>query len=308
MKREPNLVFGIKRYAAMAQAIARLGSWESGEVDVREFPDGERYQRLVTPVAGRDVVLVGGTVGDSETLELYDLACAMVKYGTKRLDLVIPYYGYSTMERAVRPGEVVTAKTRARLLSVIPPAVQGNRVFFLDLHAEGIPHYLEGAVTPVHVYAKTLVMKAARQIAGKSFVLAATDAGRAKWVQSLALDLGVPAAFIIKKRLDARRTTVVAVSAQVEGRAVVIYDDMIRTGGSLLNAARAYLEAGASSIDVITTHGVFPGDSLEKIRRSGLIRKIHATDSHPRARELAGSFLKIHSIAPLIVKTLQERA
>jgi ribose-phosphate pyrophosphokinase len=308
MKREPNLVFGIKRYGAMAKAIARLGRWDSGQVELRDFPDGERYQRLVTPVAGRDVVLVGGTVGDSETLELYDLACAMVKYGARRLELVIPYFGYSTMERAVVPGEVVTAKTRARLLSAIPPAAQGNRAFFLDLHAEGIPHYLEGAITPVHVYAKTLVMKAARQIAGKNFVLAATDAGRAKWVQSLALDLGVPAAFIIKKRLDARRTAVAAVSAHVEGRAVVIYDDMIRTGGSLINAARAYLEAGAVSVDVITTHGVFPGDSLEKIRQSGIIRKIHATDSHPRASELAGTFLKIHPIAPLLVKTLREHA
>jgi ribose-phosphate pyrophosphokinase len=306
MKKKVPLVLGIETYSNMAGAMARLGHWELGEVEIDKFPDGERYQRILSEVAGRDVILVGGTVGDAETLELFDLACAGAKYGACQLDLVIPYFGYSTMERAVKPGEVVTAKTRARLLSAIPQATHGNRAFFLDLHAEGIPHYLEGAITARHIYAKTLTIKAARELAGRNFVLASTDAGRAKWVQSLALDMGVEAAFVFKKRLDGRRTAVTAVSAQVKNRAVVIYDDMIRTGGSLLNAAQAYLDAGAATIDVVTTHGIFPGDSLEKIRASGRIRKIHATDSHPRARALAGTFLKVHSVAPLFVSALKK--
>lgn len=289
----------------MAKDIACLGKWQLGKLEVSEFPDGERYQRIVTDVEGQDVVLVGGTVGDRETLELFDLACALTKYGAHHLDLIIPYFGYSTMERAVKSGEVVTAKTRARLLSAIPSAAQGNRAFFLDLHAEGIPHYLEGSITASHVYGKPLVMKAARELAGKNFVLASTDAGRAKWVQSLAADMGVEAAFVFKKRLDARRTTATGVSAQVEGRAVIIYDDMIRTGGSLFTAVKAYLDAGASSIDVITTHGIFPENSLEKIQESGLIRKIHATDSHPRAASLSCDFLKIHPVAPLFVEALK---
>lgn len=300
------IVFGIRTYLDMAKDIARLGKWDFGEIEVGEFPDGERYQRIVTPVADRDVVLVGGTVGDRETLELFDLACALTKYGARRLDLVIPYFGYSTMERAVKPGEIVTAKTRARLLSAIPRAAQGNRALFLDLHADGIPHYLEGSITSAHVYGKSFVMKAARQLAGKDFVLASTDAGRAKWVQSLATDLGVEAAFVFKKRIDGRHTSVTGISAQVKGHAVIIYDDMIRTGGSLLHAAKAYKAAGAASIDVVTTHAIFPENSLEKIHQSGLIRKIHATDSHPRARMLAGNFLKIHSAAPIFVEALQQ--
>jgi len=308
MSTKSKLVFSIRSYSVMAKTMARLGGWEHGEIEVTQFPDGERYQRIKTTITGYDIILVGGTVGDSETLELYDLACAMAKYGARRLDVVIPYFGYSTMERAVKTGEVVTAKTRARLLSSIPASAQGNRVFFLDLHTEGIPHYLEGDITACHVYGKSLVMKAARQLAGKNFVLASTDAGRAKWVQSLALDLNVDAAFVFKKRIDARRTAVSAVSAHVQGRAVVIYDDMIRTGGSLLNAAKAYRDAGAASIDVVTTHGLFPEDSLEKIRLSGLIRAIHTTDSHPRTRELAGSFLKVHPVAPLLVQALKDHS
>ncbi len=299
------LVFGIRSYLAMARQIARLSKGELGKIEVQEFPDGERYQRILTDAANRDVVLVGGTSSDADTLELYDLACALAKYGALRLDIVVPYFGYATMERAVKRGEVVTAKTRARLLSSIPRAARGNRVFLLDLHSEGIPHYFEGDSTAFHVYGKPLVAKIARQLGGRDFVLASTDAGRAKWVQSLAEDLGVCPAFVFKKRIDGKRTAVTGVSAQVEGRQVIIYDDMIRTGGSLVNAAKAYLAAGAKVIDVISTHGLLPGDAAEKLRESGAIRSIHVTDSHPNALKSKSAFLKVHPVAPLLVEALR---
>lgn len=302
------VVFGIRSYAAMALQVAKLTKGKLGQMDVREFPDGERYQRIVTNVSDKDVVLVGGTISDEATLEIYDLACALVKYGARSLDLIIPYFGYSTMERAVKMGEVVTAKTRARLFSSIPSAVRGNRVFLLDLHSDGIPHYFEGDITAFHVYGKPLVLKAARQLGGKDFVLASTDAGRAKWVQSLAEDMRVEASFVFKKRLDGRHTAVTGVSAQVKGQHVIIYDDMIRTGGSLLSAARVYQTAGAKTIDVISTHGLFPGDALEKLRQSGVIRVIHVTDSHPRALELKSAFLKVHPVAPLLVEALRKHS
>lgn len=295
------VVFGIRTYAEMARHATRLIKATHGQVEVRDFPDGESYQRILTNVSDRDVVLVGGTISDQATLELYDLACALVKYGARRLDLIIPYFGYSTMERAVKSGEVVTAKTRARLLSSLPRAARGNRVFLLDLHSDGIPHYFEGDITAFHVYGKPFVAKVARQLGGKDFVLASTDAGRAKWVQSLAEDLSVEAAFVFKKRLDGKHTAVTGVSAQVKDRHVIIYDDMVRTGGSLLSAAKIYQAAGARVIDVISTHGLFPGDALEKLRSSGVIRTIHVTDSHPRAAELRGEFLKVHPVAPLLI-------
>ncbi|MFN3491513.1 MAG: ribose-phosphate pyrophosphokinase, partial [Anaerolineales bacterium] len=91
-------------------------------------------------------------------------------------------FAYATMERAVRPGEVVTAKTRAALLSAIPPACSGNRIVLLDLHSEGIPHYFEGELTAIHVYGKPIIRALARRLGGDDFVLACTDAGRAKWV------------------------------------------------------------------------------------------------------------------------------
>lgn len=120
MRAREHLAFSIASYRYLFEQMCQLGGFDRGEVEVRRFPDGERYQRIVTPIRDRDVVLVGGTASDTDTLELYDLACSLSKYGAESLTLVIPYYGYSTMERAIRSGEVVTAKTRARLLSAIP--------------------------------------------------------------------------------------------------------------------------------------------------------------------------------------------
>src|SRR5579863_7105314 len=98
------VVFGIRSYTTMAQQVAKLLKANLGHVEIREFPDGERYQRILTKVSDKDVVLVGGTISDTATLELYDLACALAKYGARSLDLIIPYFGYSTMERAVKSG------------------------------------------------------------------------------------------------------------------------------------------------------------------------------------------------------------
>ncbi len=307
MKHAPH-VFHTRSYGSVAEQIARLARMPLGKMEVREFPDGERYQRIITNVSDKDIVLVGGTISDQDTLELYDLACALVKYGARCLDLVIPYYSYSTMERAAKLGEVVTAKTRARLLSSIPNAALGNRVFLLDLHSEGIPHYFEGDLTAFHVYGKDFVIRTTKKLGGKDFVLGSTDAGRAKWVQSLAEDMGVDPAFVYKRRMNGRRTAVTGVSAEVKGRHVIIYDDMIRTGGSLLNAAKVYQAAGARVIDVISTHGLFPGDACEKLRASGVIRSVHVTDSHPRAIQMKSAFLKVYPVAPLFVKALKEHA
>jgi ribose-phosphate pyrophosphokinase len=297
------IVFSTQAYDYLGRAMAAATGWELGAVARRTFPDGEHYLRIETDPADRDAVLVGGTIDDASTLELYDLACGLVTGGAYRLRIVMPFYGYSTMERSARAGEVVTAKTRARLLSSVPMASRGTHVFLLDLHVEAIAHYFEGGIRPVHIQGKSLVTAAARRLGGPDFVLACTDAGRAKWVESLANDMNVAAAFVYKRRHD-DATAVTGVSAQVAGKRVVIYDDMIRTGGSLMLAARAYRDAGAVAIDAIATHGVFPVDSLARIAASGLLGRIVVTDSHPRAVALQSGFLEVDSTATLLVEHL----
>jgi ribose-phosphate pyrophosphokinase len=299
------VVLGIPQYEYLQQhLVSHLGA-EAGEIERKTFPDGERYQRIVTPLAERDVVIVGGTVDDRSTLAIFDLACAAVGYGARRLTLVMPYFGYSTMERATKPGEVVTAKTRARVLSAVPPASYGNRVLLLDPHSEGIPHYFEGGVVAVHVSGKPVLAPLIEEVGGEGFVLGSTDAGRAKWVQSLANDLGVESAFVIKRRISGSKTEIAAIGARVSGRSVVIYDDMIRTGGSLADAARAYVDAGASRVSAVCTHGVLPDGALERLHGTGLFASIACTDSHPRARELEGERLRVVSVAALFEPQLR---
>ncbi|MFB0495017.1 ribose-phosphate pyrophosphokinase [Mucilaginibacter sp. OAE612] len=295
------LLFAITGYEYLAEKVLALGTCERGEIEVSHFTDGERYQRILSNVEGREVLLIGGTVNDSATLELYDLASSLVSYGADSLTLVIPYFGYSTMERAVKAGEIVTAKTRARLLSAIPKSNRGNKVMLFDLHSEGIQYYFEQDLYPVHVYCKDIVIEAATRYGGDNFVMASTDAGRAKWVESLANDMGVNAAFILKRRLKGDHTEVSAINADVAGKTVIIYDDMIRSGGSIVNAAMTYKNAGAGDIYVITTHGLFVNDGIGKLKACGAIKKLICTDTHVNCKDLEGDdFVEVRTVAGLI--------
>jgi len=303
--KEKKIIFSSVAYRYLRDEVLALGEFEKGEVEVKTFPDGERYQRILTPVRGKDVVLIGGTTKDADTLEIYDLAYALIKFGARSIYLVFPYFGYSTMERAVKPGEVVTAKSRAVMFSSLPRTSLGNQFMFFDLHTEGIPYYFEGQALLNHISCKPIITRVARELAAEGFVMACTDAGRAKWVESLANDMGVNAAFVFKRRVSGAATEITSISADVANRDVVIYDDMIRTGGSLVNAAKAYKEAGANKIYTMTTHGLFTNNGLENIRNSGVIEKVVTSNSYPLDMEQDG-FLQVESIAPLIVERLEK--
>lgn len=300
------LLVTISSYAYLEPAFLAAAAFDRATVERKCFPDGERYLRIVDDTWGRDVVLLGGTPTDLDWLEVYDLGCAISRGGARSLSIVMPYFGYSTMERAVLPGEVVTAKTRARLISAIPPCDAGSRVVLFDLHADGIPYYFGDSHVTHHVYGAPLVTAAVKRLMGaRPFVLGATDAGRAKWVQSLAAKLGVEPAFVYKQRdASSGKLAVTGINADVKGREVVIYDDMIRTGSSLVQAARAYKAAGATKVHAIASHLILPGDSLEKIREAGVLASILGTDSHPGSLRLGAADGAVSSIAPLLTATL----
>ena len=299
------LIFATERYEYLQRNLAKAAGLQLGEIERQRFPDGERYLRVTSDVDGAHAVLVGGTIDDAATLELYDLASGLISCGVATLSLVVPYFGYSTQERAVSPGEVVTAKARAVLLSSIPAARVANEIVMLDLHTVGIAHYFEGSVHSRHLSAMPLVLGVVKKIAKKDdVVVACTDAGRAKWVQQLANEAGLPAAFVYKARRRGN-TVVTGVNADVRDKHVIVYDDMVRSGGSLIQAGLAYQAAGAGKITAIATHGVLPGESLATIRAAGCFTALYCTDSHPRVGELAGTrdaagFLQVLPIAPVL--------
>lgn len=298
------LLFSTRSYDYLKTSMLSLarnrGRFEAAPISWTPFPDGERGLSFAISLSDREAVLLGGTIDDAATLELFDIACGLVDEGCRSLTLVIPYFGYSTMERSTKPGEVVSAKARARLLSAIPKPPCGLRIGFLDLHSEGLPHYLEGDLRSDHLYAKPLILSAARKLGGRAVSLGCVDAGRAAWVASLARDLGVPAAFVLKRRRPGGKVEVVAGDDSVAGRTVVIYDDMIRTGASLIAAARAYRAGGAKEVFAVATHGVFTPGAVAAIEGSGVIAKIICTDSHPRAVASRSRFVSILSTAGLL--------
>lgn len=286
--KEPFLVFATKPYQFWAKALSKNQEMTAGELQRVPFPDGESYHRLTSRIRGRDVVVVGGTISDEATMELYDLACGLVAEGARSLMMVVPYFGYSTMERAGREGEIVKAKNRANLISSIPKARICNEILLIDLHTLGTTHYFEGHLHPYHLAGMETVATLIKDLGTlENVVLASTDAGRAKWVEALANHLGVPAAFVYKQRLSGNKTEIRGVNADVADRTVVIYDDMIRTGGSLINAAKAYKDVGAKSIIAVSTHGVLPGQALSRIHDSGLFDQLFVSDTHPNALDLA---------------------
>lgn len=278
-----------------------LGGYERGSIERKQFPDGERYLRLENDSWGRDVVLLGGTPTDLDWLEVYDLGCAISRAGARSLSIVMPYFGYATMERAVKPGEVVTAKTRARLISAIPPCEAGTRVLLFDLHTDGVEFYFGDGHVTHHIYGASVITGAIEKLMGdRPYVLGATDAGRAKWVQSLARRLGAPPAFVYKKREDSGNLSVTGINADVKGREVVVYDDMIRTGSSLKQAGRAYLDAGATKVHAIASHLVLPGDALQQLFDCGIFESILGTNSHPSSLRVADAGGIICSVVPLL--------
>ncbi len=300
------LIFATKPYEYFQDSLlVSCGSaLEKGVLEIKKFPDGEHYHRICSEVRGKHVWVVGGTINDTATLELFDVAQGCVQYGAFSLTIIIPYFGYSTMERSTKKGEIVKAKNRALLFSSIPRTAMGNRVVLFDLHAEGIPYYFNSDIQPFHIHTNDLIASVAKELGGSDVVIASTDAGRAKWIESLANQMEVPGAFIYKKRLSGSETEVQAVNANVEGKHVVIYDDMIRTGGSLIEAAKAYKHEGAVAISVITSHGLFTNDGMQRIADSGIIQQVVSLDTHPNAVAIAHPLLRICSIADLIKQKL----
>jgi len=307
------IIFSTEPYNYLKDILLKESSdfFIEGEIQKEVFADGERYKRInPAQILNQNVLLIGNTANDN-MLDLLDLASAIVKYGAKTLNIVIPYYAYSTMERPTKTGDVVTAKTRSRFLSAIPLAHEGNTVYFLDLHAEGIPFYTEGAIQTVHMYGKSLVKEVIDSLGDKKdIILASPDAGRAKWVESLALEFGVDSTFVLKKRTGKDQVELMAIheKGSFKNKKILIYDDMIRTGGSLLKAAEAYRKAGASEIDVITTHGIFCDNGLEKIKNSGIVKKVYCSNSHPNT-ELYNKdpFLEIKDMSSILMKYLTKK-
>jgi ribose-phosphate pyrophosphokinase len=302
MQNRKPLVFSTLGYEHLTDLILQsLPDAQRGTVVREDFPDGEWSNRLIEPVAGRHVIIVSSTAQESQ-LDMIAMAMDVVKKRAAKLDMIAPFAGFQTSDVPGKLKKPVMFKTMARTISAIPRAGEGNSIVHMDLHSDGLPYYYEGDLFCEHLYAEQVILPTIRRLAdGQSYAVASADGGRKNWVQSYANNLGVPAAFANKRRIDGRHVEITEIIGDVKGLRVILFDDMVRTGTTLLESAKAYLDGGATDVYAVCTHGVLPGESLSLIRSAGTIQKLVVTDTYRRVVDLPqDNFFQVESIAHLL--------
>lgn len=264
----------------------------------KHFRDGEIYHAFPEDIAGRDLVVVGATHNDAAHQELLDILDGCHLLNAHSVNVVVPFLGYSTMEQA-KPGSHEIAKGISRTRQIF--RANPNFVAFIDLHSEAILHAHGGGMHTVNIHTGELLAGRIRELAPPDSVLVSPDYGRSKWVARMADLLGVPHTAADKDRFAMDRTMVGQVASVVKGKTAVICDDMIRTGGSIIQTAQRCREAGAVDVLLAATHLILAGDAREKFKAHG-IERIIGTDSYPGAE--SDELLDVHSVAPLVARWL----
>lgn len=292
------LVYTTSKYEYMLSAFREQSDFEIGVLHRKRFPNGELHLLVEGPVWGREVVLIGGFPNDQDFMELIDTATLLAERGARSLRIFIPYFGYGTQERATKAGECRTAKTRARILSGIP-ARGGCTIYLMDAHTEGLIGYFEGNTMAHHLYCEPAILSAMRDVGGDDFVVGSGDEGRVKWIRAYIKKLGKTMAIIVKEHFESGKTEVAGFFGNVEGKRVLLYDDMIMTGGTTRNGAKEYLSHGARSVVAVASHAVFPNDSPEQLKASGVVERVIVTNTNPRALELAEAHPDFFTVVPI---------
>lgn len=304
-----NLLSSDKYNYLKQNMLEKCNDFVSVEIETKTFPDGEHYWKIADSekLHGKPAVYICGTVDDNAIFEAYNMACTLVREQCSSLHLIVPYFGYSTMERAVKSGEVVTAKNIARMFSSLPLSAMGNYIYLVDLHSLGTQYYFEENLHPIHLTSEPVIDKIIADIRKQSsyMVLASADMGRAKWIEKMSNRLNMPGAYIMKRRISGSETEVEALNADVKDCDIIIFDDMIRSGSSIINAAKAYKSIGAKDVYVVCVHGVFTQNSLQNLRNSGVIKQVYCTNTHPNALANAGDFLKVYDISEILLHNLK---
>jgi ribose-phosphate pyrophosphokinase len=285
----------------LASMVAGWMSIPLTPMDHKLFADGEQYHAFPTDIGGRDLVVIGATHDDAAYQELLDLIAGGRYWNAASVNVVIPYLGYSTMERAKpESGEIPKGITRTRQIFRARP----NFVAFVDLHSEAVLHAHSGDVFTSHIWTEQLAVARIRELDLENYVLVSPDYGFSKRVARMAGLLNCPHTAANKDRYDVDHTIVGQLSSAVKGRLAIICDDMIRTGGSMIQTVDRCYEAGAVDVMIMATHLVMAGDARQRFLDRG-IKCIIGADTYPGSR--SDELLSVYSVAPLIARELEHR-
>lgn len=288
---------------ALAKAIAECLGLPIGKSDVELFSDGEIQVSIHESVRGSDVFVVQSTSSpvNRHLMELLIMIDAFRRASAGRITAVIPYYGYARQDRKSRARDPITAKLVADLIVT----AGADRVLTMDLHASQIQGFFDVPVDHM-LGAPILLPYFEQRIASyhDDVVVMSPDLGSVSRTRTFAERLDVPLAIVDKRRPKANVSEIMNIIGDVNGKRVLLVDDMIDTAGTLCNAAAAAKERGAISVTAAATHGVLSGPALKRIEASALDEVVLLdTIALPPEKHIAK--IKILSTAPVLAEAIE---
>lgn len=269
-------IFCGSAHRQLAQRICAAVKMPLGDATVDSFPDGETFVKINENIRGRDVFLVQPTCPptNQNLMELLIMVDAAKRASAARITAVIPFFGYARQDRKDQPRVPITAKLVANLLN----AAGVDRVLTMDLHAQQVAGFFDIPVD--HLYAAPVLIRYLREKRFNNPVVVSPDVGGLKMADAYSQALGATLAIVAKRRKSATEIEALNVIGEVEGREVIMVDDLTETAGTLCSAAKILHERGATKIIAGVSHAVLSDLAIERLKKS-YISELITTNSVP---------------------------
>jgi ribose-phosphate pyrophosphokinase len=294
-------IFSGRAHPNLAEEICAYLKLPLGKVEAYNFADGEIFCQIDENVRGSDVFIIQPTCRpvNENLMELLIMLDAFKRSSASRVSAVIPYYGYARQDKKDRPRVPITAKLVADLIS----RAGADRILTMDLHAAQIQGFFDIPVD--HLFAAPVLLEAIRKLEIPDLTLVSPDAGGVERTRAVAKRLGAGLAIVDKRREAPNKAKVMHVIGDVEGRNVLLVDDIIDTAGTLHWTVEALRDNGAKRILAAGIHAVLSGPAIERIQNSPL-EKVLITNTTPLEEKLAQSDkLEPLSVAPLLGEAIR---
>ena len=282
----------------LATLVAREVGVKASEAEIRRFPDGEKYVRITEDVAGQDVVIIQSIHHEPDALLFeYFLLCDTIKdLGAKKIIAVLPYFAYARQDSRFNPGEAVSFRTVTKLIE----DVGTSELFSVDMHQHRVERASDLFRIPVHnlTAAPLLAEYVKLHALPDKPVVVGPDEESEQWASAAAKVIGADHDVLKKKRLGDEKVEITTRALAVHGRDVLLIDDIISTGGTIVEATKALKGQGARRIIVACTHPILAHDALARIYGSGA-EIVVGTDTVP-------SPISYVSVAPLIAEAISK--
>jgi len=259
----------------LSQKISKFLKTKLVHSSIRKFADGEIYIEINENIRGNSIFLIQSvsSPANDNLMELLLCVDALKRSSAKNITAVIPYFGYARQDRKVAPRTSISAKLVSNLIT----KAGADRVVTVDLHAGQIQGFFDIPVD--NLFATPIFAKhVKKKIKGKNLICVSPDVGGVERTRALARKLDLNIAIIDKRRPTPGKSQVMNVIGNVNNKICIIVDDIIDSGGTIVNAAQALLDRGAKEVHTYITHGVLSGDAVEKIKRSN-IKNLVITDT-----------------------------